>query len=255
MITVHSPGIAFGLQVVRGIGTLVVDTLAITSLQRSVSPEMVARVFGAFFAIVLGAITAGALLTPLVLRAGLDTTLLLYGLGIPLLSLVTIPWLVRLDRTAATTAAALAPRVALFESLALLAASSRGALERLAANATEETVAAGIAVIEEGATADAAYVVETGELEVTAVGESGGPARHLGSLGAGAYFGEIGLLAGIPRTATVSTVTPSRLLRIDGSAFLAALSDAGASSALVAGAAARLSRTHPSLPAPLAEQA
>ena len=254
MVVVHSPGVAFGLQVARGIGTLVVDTLAITSLQRSVSPEMVARVFGAFFAIVLGAITAGALLTPLVLRAGLREALLLYGLGIPLLSLATIPWLVRMDRAAAVTAATLAPRVALLEALALFTASSRSVLERLAASATEQTVSAGIAVVEEGATADAVYVVEAGELEVTAVGESGGPARHLGTLGTGAYFGEIGLLAGIPRTATVSTCAPSRLLRIDGPAFLAALGDAGASSALVTGAAARLSRTHPSLPAPLAEQ-
>ncbi|MHB1941417.1 MAG: MFS transporter, partial [Candidatus Dormibacteria bacterium] len=38
LIWVHSPGLAFVLEVVRGSGTLVVDVLAITALQRSVSP-------------------------------------------------------------------------------------------------------------------------------------------------------------------------------------------------------------------------
>ena len=44
----------------------------------------------------------------------------------------------------------------------------------------------------------------------------------LASMGAGDYFGEIGLIGGRPRTATATT--PARLLRIEGDAFLDALS-------------------------------
>ena len=56
---VHSPWIAFLLEVIRGAGTIVVDVLAITALQRLVSPDVVARVFGVFFALVLASHLAG----------------------------------------------------------------------------------------------------------------------------------------------------------------------------------------------------
>ena len=41
----------------RGAGTIVVGVLAITALQRMVKPDVVARVFGVFFALVLAAIS------------------------------------------------------------------------------------------------------------------------------------------------------------------------------------------------------
>jgi CRP-like cAMP-binding protein len=65
-------------------------------------------------------------------------------------------------------------------------------------------------------------------------------------MAAGTYFGEIGLLERIPRTATVTSVGPSRMLRIDGEQFLTALTDAPASASMLEGAQGRLSRTHPS---------
>ena len=43
-----SPIVAFAAQVVRGAGTLVVDVLAITALQRTLPGDVLARVFGAF---------------------------------------------------------------------------------------------------------------------------------------------------------------------------------------------------------------
>jgi CRP-like cAMP-binding protein len=39
-------------------------------------------------------------------------------------------------------------------------------------------------------------------------------------MAAGDFFGEIGLLKGVPRTATVTTTEPSILLRIEGETFL-----------------------------------
>jgi CRP-like cAMP-binding protein len=68
----------------------------------------------------------------------------------------------------------------------------------------------------------------------------------LSDLGAGDYFGEIGLIERIPRTATVTATTKAVLLRIDGAAFLDALTQSAPSAALLDGASLRLRRTHPS---------
>jgi CRP-like cAMP-binding protein len=246
LVLVHQPGIAFGLEVVRGAGTLVVDTLAITALQRSVPKEMVARVFGVFFALVLAAISIGALVTPSLLHAGLHPTLLAYGLGVPALCLLALPKLVSLDRVAAARAVALAPRVAILERMDLFAAASRSSLEGLAGASRELNVPAGTPVVVEGEPADAFYVVEEGQVDVTAVGELGGESHWLRTLGAGSYFGEIGLLGHVPRTATVTATTDCSLLRIEGGDFVDALTNLNASPSLLEGARTRLSLTHPS---------
>ena len=246
LITVHQPVVAFLLQVVRGAGTLIVDTLAFTALQRSVAPEMVARVFGVFFALVLGAITLGALITPALLSAGLHTTMLVYGLGVPALCFLALPRLAALDRVASERAAALAPRIAILERMDLFAAASRTSLEALASAADEIEVPARTAVVEEGAVADAFYAVVSGTLAVSAVGENGGKRRQLRTLGPDNYFGEIGLIARIPRTATVRATTGCTLLRIQGDAFIDALTTMSASSSLLTRAQQQLSRTNPS---------
>lgn len=245
LVVVHQPVIGFLVEVVRGAGTLVVDTLAITSLQRSAPREMVARVFGVFFALALAALCIGVAITPLLLRAGLHVALLVYSFGVPALCLVALPRLRRLDRVAAGQAALLAPRVTLFQGLDLFAAASRASLEGLAEAAIEIEVPAEAAVVTEGDEADAFYVVEAGTLEVSAVGE-GGEARWLRTLGEGTYFGEIGLLARVARTATVTASSPCRLLRIGGDDFVDALTNLTASSSLLEGARTRLAVTHPS---------
>ncbi len=246
LVVVHSPLVAFAIEAVRGAGTLVVDTLAITALQRSVPRDMVARVFGAFFALVIGAISLGALVAPLVLRAGLHPALLVFGLGVPLVCLLGLPALRRNDDAIAAGAAILAPRVATLERLDLFASATRAALERLAADAEELSVVAGTVVVAEGERADAFYVVERGLLDVSAVGEVGGAQRHLRDLGDGTYFGEIGLLAGGVRTATVRATSGCELLKIGGEELLAALTDLSASPSLLEGARSRMQLTHPS---------
>ncbi len=246
LILVHQPVVGFALQVVRGAGTLVVDTLAITALQRSAPKQMVARVFGAFYALVLAAISLGALITPILLRAGLHLTMLVYGAGIPALCLLALPRLVKADRVAAVRAAEIAPRVALLERLDLFRTASRTSLEGLAEAADEISVVAGTAVVNEGEQSDAFYVVTDGELAVTAMGEIQTEPVHLRTLGPDSYFGEIGLLGHVPRTATVTATSACTLLRITGDDFLTALTSLSASPSLLQGAQARLAITHPS---------
>ncbi len=246
-LVVDDPVSAFVIQVVRGAATLVVDVLAITALQRSLPPEVQGRVFGAFFTFVLSAISLGALVTPPVLSAtSLDTTIWLAGAGLPALALLGWPWLRRMDESNAVRLARLEPRIAVLQRAGLLAETSRAVLERLAAGSAELAVAPGQAIVREGEQADALYVVEYGDFTVSARGADG-TERALPALGGpGAYFGEIGLLEGIPRTATVTAAGQGRLLRVDGEEFLDALTSAVASPMLLEGARTRLARTHQS---------
>ena len=243
---VHSPWIAFLLEVIRGGGTIVVDVLAITALQRLVSPDVVARVFGVFFALVLAAISLGALLMPILLGSvGLNTTLLIMGFAIPALSVAAYPWIRVLDMRAQRELSAIEPRIAALQALDIFAGATRAALERLARSAVEETAEPGTVLIREGAEADDFFVLTAGEVEVTAAGEAG--AEHtLGVLGPPNYFGEIGLLGHRPRTATVKAIAPCTLYRINGSDFVDAMTVATLSPTALGRAQARLARTHPS---------
>jgi CRP-like cAMP-binding protein len=122
-------------------------------------------------------------------------------------------------------------------------------LERLAAACTDVAFAAGTTIVREGEAADALYVLLEGSAEVTAHGEAGARGeRMLRTMTAGAYFGEIGLLERIPRTATVTATQDCRCYRIDGEAFLQALTATPPAPALIEGARSRLALTHPSRP-------
>jgi len=91
--------------------------------------------------------------------------------------------------------------------------------ERIAASSQLRrlTAKAGEAVIRQGEVADRFYIVSDGTLEV--VHEADGTETILTTLGPGQFFGEIGLLAGRTRTATVRAKTDVELLALDAPAF------------------------------------
>jgi predicted MFS family arabinose efflux permease len=249
LTVIHSPVLAFAVEVFRGGSTLVVDVLAVTALQRAVPSNQLARVFGVFFAFVIGAIALGTVLTPVVVSAlGLNGGLLTMAIGPSVLGLLGYPALLAIDRQSGSTADALAPRVAVLEKLGIFATASRPVLERLLSSATDVSFTPGVAIVREGDPADALYVLTDGEVEVTARGEAAGPEHRLRTLTAPAYFGEIGVLARIPRTATVTALSECRCERIDGDALLSALAETPPSSALMEVASSRLALTHPSRP-------
>jgi CRP-like cAMP-binding protein len=207
-----------------------------------------------FFALVLSAIALGALLMPILLAAfGLTSTLLIVGFSIPALSLLSYPKVRQVDRQAVGQLAAIEPRIAVMQRLDILGGASRATLERLALSAVEETVPARQVIIQEGDEADDFFVLVGGEAEVIAAGEAA-VAQMLGTLTPPNYFGEIGLLARRPRTATVRAVTECSLYRIRGDEFVDALTAASLSAATLGGAQRRLARTHPSLSIDLARQ-
>jgi CRP-like cAMP-binding protein len=65
-------------------------------------------------------------------------------------------------------------------------------------------------------------------------------------MSAPAFFGEIGVLEGIPRTATVTAVEACTCERIDGETFLEALTTSPPSTSLMETARSRLEVNHPS---------
>lgn len=246
-LVVDEPAAAFFVQVVRGASTLVVDVLAITALQRTIPPERLGRVFGAFDGLMLLAVVIGSALVPLGLAVtSLDNVILASAVGPVVIAVLALPLLLKMDRESAARRTELAPKLALIEACDLFESVPEGALDQLSGSATFVQVKAGMVVVSQGEPADAFYVIDEGVLTPSFRADDG-TVRPLQDMGAGGYFGEIGLLEGVPRTATVTARTDARLLRVDGAAFLAALTQDAPSAALIDGAAFRLGRTHPGL--------
>ncbi len=87
----------------------------------------------------------------------------------------------------------------------------------MARSAREVHAPAGTVIITEGETGDTFYAVVDGRFAVT---QAGTPLR---SIDRGDGFGEIALLADVPRTATVTAATDGSLLAIDRDPFLLAV--------------------------------
>jgi len=68
-------------------------------------------------------------------------------------------------------------------------------------------------IVRQGDEADALYFVEDGEVEVRSRGADGS-STPVATMGAGDYFGEIGVLTGGARLADVVAISPTRLLRL-----------------------------------------
>jgi len=110
----------------------------------------------------------------------------------------------------------LGQRAARLRALDLFATLGGAELERLARGLVALRYLSGAAIIREGDQSDYFYIVVTGEVEV----DRGG--RVVAVRGPGEYFGEIALLHGIPRTATVLARTVVSLYALDGTSFVAA---------------------------------
>jgi MFS family permease len=242
-VWVHVPALAFALQVVSGIGMVIVDVLAITAMQRDLDSGVMSRVLGAFNAIVIAAILLASFVVAAVLsHAGLNAALYVTGIGIPALAVLGLPVLIRGDRRAAAEVAKLAPWVEVLGQLDLFVGATNSVLERLAKSAEEQNVPAGTTIIRQGDTADALWILLSGSLAIEASVE-GGPAQPLPTVTAPGYVGELGLVRGVPRTATVRTAEDCVLLRIEGSVFVNALDTAPPSTAFVQLTGTRWART------------
>jgi NADH:ubiquinone reductase (H+-translocating) len=85
--------------------------------------------------------------------------------------------------------------------------------------ATQAHYEPGEVVFEEGEVGDSLYMILSGEVEVSKL--VGGESQHIGTLGAGEYFGEMALLGRRPRSASARAASALDLLVLPGSDFSA----------------------------------
>ncbi len=88
--------------------------------------------------------------------------------------------------------------VAALKNVPLFAGLDGRELEEIASTMQERRFAAGSTVTQEGASGVGFFVIEDGQAEVSVGGE------HRATLGPGDYFGEVALLTGSARTATIT---------------------------------------------------
>ena len=102
------------------------------------------------------------------------------------------------------------------DSSSLLRALSADERGRVARGARLRTFAQGEVVVREGDTTSSMFLIASGRAGVTIHADSGG-SRGVASLDAGQAFGEISLLTGEPRLATVRALSELELVEIDKS--------------------------------------
>ena len=104
-------------------------------------------------------------------------------------------------------------KVELSKRVPLFAGCSKRELEEVAGIADEFTLESGKELTREGATGHEFLVLIDGSADVRRKG------RKINTLGAGDFLGEIALVTGTPRTATVITTSPARMLVVTARDF------------------------------------
>src|SRR3989344_5313931 len=90
----------------------------------------------------------------------------------------------------------------------------------------------GAAILRAGDETDALYVILSGRVKVLIPDEEGNEVI-LSVMGGQEFVGEMGLLDGLPSSATVETLEPCEMLRLPRTAFLSCLEDNGEVAMLV----------------------
>jgi small-conductance mechanosensitive channel/CRP-like cAMP-binding protein len=119
--------------------------------------------------------------------------------------------------------AAVRRRIDCLERVGLLEPLGPELLRSLAADSVDRVYAAGEQVIRQGDAGDSMFVIMSGSVEVTAR-EGDLAVAKLAVLGPDDYFGEMSLMTGAPRVATVTTLSEARLLEVGKDPFRGILS-------------------------------
>lgn len=158
-------------------------------------------------------------------------------------TLLTAPGLDKVSLRTDDERRRLAPLADRLRLLGIFGDAPQATLERLARSAQVRSVAAGDVLFREGDATGDLYVVQRGVYSV--VTAAGGEVNRLA---ADDWFGEIGLLRSMPRTATVTCVEDGELLVLDGRVFVDAVTaDTVLPDPLRHTMLTRLVRTHPHL--------
>jgi small-conductance mechanosensitive channel/CRP-like cAMP-binding protein len=131
---------------------------------------------------------------------------------------VTIPYPIQVQieqEPRPVEAADAGARARLIDGVDVLGSLSDEQRAQLVVSAQAMLYEAGQAIVREGDPGASMFIVRRGEAAVTVAGADGELARHR----EGGFFGEMSLLTGDPRTATVTAVTDCELIEIGAEAF------------------------------------
>lgn len=203
---------AFVLLAVVGASNSVEDVSGFTLLQRAIRDDALSGVLGLIWGTAMGALALGSIATPVLVRElGARVAFVLVGFLLPVLTLAGYRRMRTLDADSVPTR-----QQDLVDEVPMFAPLSLAAKERLAARLVPLEIPAEATVVRAGDVGDRFYIVDSGSVRIAL--ESGEKES-----GAGGYFGEIALLRDVPRTATVTATTPTRLYALERADFLAAV--------------------------------
>ncbi len=212
-------GAAIAAITVAAAGSLVVEVSSTTIFQRVVPDGVRGRALGVMGTASTIAFAAGSFLIPVVADA-IGTGPVLAASGIAVAAAGVAGALMAASAARRDAGSTADVRVTRLAGLPLFAGVPAAILEAVAVRLEPLRVAAGEAVIREGDVADRFYLIDAGSFAVTQRRGADAADEHLRTMEPGEVFGEIGLLRGIPRTATVTAATDGALLALDGADFL-----------------------------------
>jgi len=207
--------VAFAALVGVGVGNAFQDAPAFVLLPRVLGPELAGRALGAFELVVMAGMASGSLVAPLLVDLlGVRVALLVLGSSLLVLAAAYVSPFLTIDREMPqpTAEADLLHTNPVFAPLPVVV------IEQLAAELQQHDYADGEVVVREGEPGDRFHVVTGGTAAVSVAGVS------RPSLGTGDGFGEIALLRGVPRTATVAADGPLRTVSLARDRFLSEVS-------------------------------
>jgi hypothetical protein len=221
-LALHQIVLAMVVQVVRGAASFTAETLSLAALQRSAPRGSLHQTNAVFTASVLAGLVVGATVAPILLQAtGFRPTVVIAALVVPLPAVLSLRLVRRVDERVGVNAKQVHEYADVIRRLDIFDGADRLTVERLAAATVEVAAPVGTVIVRQGDVADAFYALTTGTVEVTA--EESGTTSVLRRMSGPDYFGEIGILRGGTRTATVTAVDDVELLRFGADDFVSAV--------------------------------
>ncbi len=223
---VTSLGPALAAMALASAGSLLTEVVSTTIFQRVVPDAVRGRALGTIATVSTLAYAAGSMVMPVAAGiVGIEPVLLASAILV-VIGVVAAVVLIGTagDRGPSAAVVSAAARAAV---LPVFAGVPTARLADAFDRATEMDVPRGTTIVRQGEPADRFYVILDGRFDVDQAATAGASPTRLRTMGPDEVFGEIGLLTGAPRSATVSAASHGRLLALDGPSFLE-LVEAGA---------------------------